>query len=669
MAINFASYNFIAVGSSGHIYRWDGVSWTTRTTGVAVKLTCVHGIGTDIYAGGASGTILKSTDRGLTWSVMTTPRSDVVVTGIWVRNATEIWASYYKTSGPCGVWLCNGATWSIDWSASTTAWYDVCMTNAAVPYATQNLLVRYRTAPATWGNASGPSANCPSIHSIESDKAVIVTESGDIYTGKAGSGWSLKLSLASALGTVGYGRLIWVDSTTGKVYVGTVINAKMGHYTGSAWVAYTAGGVGSPIPAATYQLGACHGIADTAVFFLEHNVGLSYMRIFGWDGINGNMGNSSVSQLPTADAWGLYSMIGDTTAPTITNKDPYDGELDVLPLTHHITCDINDSGTGVKPSSVRAYIGVTQIYDGATWAVGWTSSAITGAPASYHVDIASDNPWSQGTTYTPRIYAEDEAANSVDNSWSFTTWADTDAPQIINKNPDNGGTLDWQSPATCSISDNVGVILAQTKVYCGVVEIYNGSSWLSGWTSSSITPNAGINGYDLSIFPTGGWIGTSPFALRVYAEDARGNHCDVTWSITQNDHYAPVILYKNPEDGGTITFNQPLTFSVYDDSQVDLSSAILSVKAEVIYKEITGWGARWVKSTVTIDATINGYKFSIMPDKGWEGFEVIVFRIVIADVHDNITDEFWSFTRVKPFTFKLYNFLFDGLRKVDEEND
>ncbi len=87
------SSDVVAVGDGGTIVKFDGKSWTAKTSGVAVNLYGVGGREAEMFAVGASGTILTSTDRGESWITVSEATalisSDTQLNVVWAVSSTS----------------------------------------------------------------------------------------------------------------------------------------------------------------------------------------------------------------------------------------------------------------------------------------------------------------------------------------------------------------------------------------------------------------------------------------------------------------------------------------------------------------------------------------------------------------------------------------------------
>jgi photosystem II stability/assembly factor-like uncharacterized protein len=101
-----ASQQFIAVGASGTIIRStnNGTSFSTQTSGTNETLRGVDCEGTACLAVGANGSILSSSDTGGTWKTITTPTNEALYTVAFgnAQNAVALGTNgtaLYSTNG------------------------------------------------------------------------------------------------------------------------------------------------------------------------------------------------------------------------------------------------------------------------------------------------------------------------------------------------------------------------------------------------------------------------------------------------------------------------------------------------------------------------------------------------------------------------------------------
>lgn len=94
MSLNSIACNnnnvLVAVGFAGYIVRYDGTSWQTIPSGTSFALSAVcFADANTAFAVGENGTILKSTDAGLTWGSLNS-RSTDWLTGVNAFDASNV---------------------------------------------------------------------------------------------------------------------------------------------------------------------------------------------------------------------------------------------------------------------------------------------------------------------------------------------------------------------------------------------------------------------------------------------------------------------------------------------------------------------------------------------------------------------------------------------------
>jgi hypothetical protein len=159
-----------AVGDGGKaVYRTDGINWTAGTSTTTQNLrSIVHVAGGTFYAVGDSGTIMSSTNNGMTWtSVSSTPTTSHNLNGVSYTNGL------YVAVGDGGTILTNSSNWvPLPYSAPPTSGLQPASTSPT----TQNL--RQVAAIATvYG----------SIYVAVGDNGTIVTSDSYLHNGR----WTL----------------------------------------------------------------------------------------------------------------------------------------------------------------------------------------------------------------------------------------------------------------------------------------------------------------------------------------------------------------------------------------------------------------------------------------------------------------------------------------------
>lgn len=198
-------YNIWAVTSSGYIYQSQdgGVSWTTRDAGIAASAAnlwavsfadALHGA-----ASGASNTILKTSDAGVTWSVVTGPSAEAANIGqvVDMVDTNVVWVGYsdgklYYTSN----FQDTTPTWTLrSLGITATSVKDIQFINSLTGYVVANVsgpighLLRTFDGGYTWEDITTPTnVGLNSIEVCSVNSAFAVGEAS------GGSGVILKVS-------------------------------------------------------------------------------------------------------------------------------------------------------------------------------------------------------------------------------------------------------------------------------------------------------------------------------------------------------------------------------------------------------------------------------------------------------------------------------------------
>lgn len=127
------------VGAGGYIYKSTditaGVTAVSEAGATSQDLARIHGEGETIVCVGAAGTVVKSTNRGLTWATTTTSPENATLSAVAVLSESVYWVGT-TTTGNVYYTLTGGETWvekSHDGSGSGTV-YDIVFATEEVGY-------------------------------------------------------------------------------------------------------------------------------------------------------------------------------------------------------------------------------------------------------------------------------------------------------------------------------------------------------------------------------------------------------------------------------------------------------------------------------------------------------------------------------------------------------
>lgn len=239
----------LAVGDNGDIYKTtnytaSSAAWTRQYNSSTLALRAVSAASATVaWVVGAGGTILYTSDAGLTWTAQTSGVTQTL-NGVWAASTTTAWAVgeygviVYTTDGG-STWTETGQSRSVDYTlnaisgASTTAFIAANDGNLAK--------LNTSTGALTWAT-TGTAANLYGAWAFTSTAAWAVGVGGVIIATSNGSTWTSQTSgvatdLYAVAGTSG--TAVWVAGAGGVVRSTTD--------GGSAWVSgYSSGISGSP---------------------------------------------------------------------------------------------------------------------------------------------------------------------------------------------------------------------------------------------------------------------------------------------------------------------------------------------------------------------------------------------------------------------------------------
>ena len=342
-----------AVGKSGKTIKYNGTSWSnvTNNSGTTLYAVCALDAST-VYAGGASGRLLKSTN-GTSWSNVTTVNvSDV--RGISFANASK--GVFVGASG--SIYVYNGTSWTEQTSATfTNDFYGVHMLDASTAWAvgSAGTIVKYNGT--TWSPVtSGTSAILRSVYFTSATNGWAVGDGG-VMLHYNGTSWS---SVASG--------------TTNNLNSVTFSDANNGWAVGAAGTILQYKNLASNItPPTVTPTTACQG--STIPAFTTTGTNIKWY---------------SDAQLKTKVGTGTSYM------PTVSNAGTY---------TYYVTDSINGS-TSIA-SSVTLTINATPSAPGsggdATMNEGATVNPLTatGTTLVWYSDVQLSTQVGTGSSYTP----------------------------------------------------------------------------------------------------------------------------------------------------------------------------------------------------------------------------------------------------------------------------
>lgn len=329
-----------------------------------------------------------------------------------------------------------------------------------------------------------------------------------------------------------------------------------------------------------------------------------------------------VGGTPTITFSNLEVLEDDNTAPNLQNLNPDDLDTGVAVDTN-LTIEVVDDG-GVDAGSVDI-----QLKRGAAaWEPVWTGDAqqsgyaVTKSVISngfqYVVNPDTNLPYEE--TIQVRVQADDNAStpNSMDETYSFTTEDDTDAPTLQNLTPASDAE-------NISVSSNVYlevVDLSQTGVDDSTVDIYlkrgDGEEWEPVWTGDaqqtgySVTKGAVTDGYSYDIDPGTNFEEVKWVYVRVVADDLAGtpNTLDQTYRFLTEGPITLMNMDPGPMQEDVDTLKDPIKFDVVDPGVgVNASSVKIWLEGRLIWANDVA-GPRWDITKTAVGTA--GYNYEIV---------------------------------------------------------
>lgn len=123
--------------NGGYVYKLgsnpgDGVTVVSAGSPTTQNLARIHGAGETIVAVGAAGTVLRSTNNGVSWATTTSTAGSATLAGVFVFSQSYI--QVVNASGVHYTTETGGASWSSRTISGATAAYDIVYATEEVGY-------------------------------------------------------------------------------------------------------------------------------------------------------------------------------------------------------------------------------------------------------------------------------------------------------------------------------------------------------------------------------------------------------------------------------------------------------------------------------------------------------------------------------------------------------
>lgn len=224
--------------------------------------------------------------------------------------------------------------------------------------------------------------------------------------------------------------------------------------------------------------------------------------------------------------------------------------------------------------------------------------------------------------------------------------------------------------STSSLNDMRTVIRANTGA--GFVTAYEGGIGMNGWIVSK-TVNT-ILGYTYHLTPPIEFRANRHIIFEVTAFDSWGNQFgpDSSYDFyTVIDLTPPTITNQDPSPNETdVPKQQEIKFSIVENvTTVDLASVRVYVRKRLVFSGLTGFQPGWLNSEYFANSE-DGFDFILRPSPSeyFRENEEILITVIAANTVPLSGETNWTFTgNKKPFTFSVYQFVVQGVRKADDK--
>ena len=355
-------------------------------------------------------------------------------------------------------------------------------------------------------------------------------------------------------------------------------------------------------------------------------------------GVSFNIGNVSDSNQGFIDGWIdnvqfwntalTASEVNDlyyksASSLNIANQVPPASATDVARDTN-IQASLVATGSNIVLTSVRLWVKGTLAYDGSTdtfqHPYDGPSSARTGTPAQYNFTVDPDVDFPYDDTVSVRLYGQDDAANTVDQTWSFDVTKDVTAPALDNRNPAPSAiNVRWNTNVYLEIYETETLVDRSTiKVYVQGTLAFSAGAFQPGFTGTVLPADATASRYYVTVNPDTNFPFSTPISVRVVARNTSTPYeeLDTTYSFTtEASSLSLTDRDPAPSETGVSTTKSPVvalqdttynivpgTVNIYVDGHLAYDGTAFQPGYNGPGSQRTGTPAKY---TYTIDPTTN----------------------------------------------------------------
>jgi hypothetical protein len=214
--IKYLAGQFILFGSSGGLATSpDGDTWTTRSLGHSYSVTDVEEAAGVLVSSASSGRIARSTDSGVSWTVVSTSGS--AISKLTYAGTRWLGCIY----GGVRVSDDDGATWTDISSGFSYTFIGIVRAGSSLLMATAGILIRSNDNGATWTQITPPNTFVQQLLQLPGDVALLCrTGSATCHLSSDGSAFTPTPTPtgAIAMSALAVGGTTWVASGgTGRI--------------------------------------------------------------------------------------------------------------------------------------------------------------------------------------------------------------------------------------------------------------------------------------------------------------------------------------------------------------------------------------------------------------------------------------------------------------------
>jgi hypothetical protein len=286
------------------------------------------------------------------------------------------------------------------------------------------------------------------------------------------------------------------------------------------------------------------------------------------------------TQSPEKISLSQYS--GNTLS--LTDRVPAALQTEVA-LDSNIQVTIADAISAIQLNTVDIWVEGTQAYEGSSDSfINSFTGTRGGDTSAYTFDINPPADFSYGQTVDVRVYAENDGADVLDETYNFTAEVEV-FPYLRGQDP---------APASTGIliGDNVefivdggsGTVTQSTIVVTidGTIA-YSGSSFQNSFTGTATDIGGGDFSFDVNP-PADFAYGTS-IPIRVEADNSLARSLDDTYNFTTETEVLPYLSGRDPAVAATVQVNTDVALTINGGSgNIVQNTIVVTINGVVAYQ-------------------------------------------------------------------------------------